>query len=87
MKPSRCSPKFATRKARREVKALTGQAKLSSLVLTGLVPVMLLATNLVAPAYSRPMLHSTIGLVLLGVATGMVFLGWKIMQKIINVKV
>jgi hypothetical protein len=56
-------------------------------VLTGLVPLMLIATNVIAPGYERPMLHSTIGLVLLGVASAMVFLGWRIMQKIINVKV
>jgi len=71
---------------RREIKALTGQAKLSSLVLTGLPPLLLVAMHFVDPAYEHPLFHTTGGIVLLVVATGMVLGGWRVMQKIINVK-
>lgn len=72
---------------RREVKALTGQAKMSSWVLTALPAVMLAGLTFVAPVYAHPLFHSTFGIILLVIATGMVFAGWKIMGKIINVKV
>jgi Flp pilus assembly protein TadB len=69
---------------RRELKALTGQAKMSSLVLTALPPVMLLGITVLAPAYGRPLLHTTGGLVLMGVGAAMVLAGWKVMMRIIN---
>ncbi len=72
---------------RREVRALTAQAKMSSLVLTALPGVMFVGMNLVSPVYARPLLHSTIGIVLMFVGTGMVFAGWKVMSKITNVEV
>jgi tight adherence protein B len=71
---------------RREVKALTAQGKMSSSVLTGLPPVMLLMITVISPSYSRPLFHTTIGIVLLVISTLMVFAGWKIMQKISTVK-
>jgi tight adherence protein B len=72
---------------RREVKALTGQAKMSSLVLTGLPPLLLIGMHFIAPAYSRPLLHSAGGIVALVIGTAMVLGGWKVMMKIIDVKV
>jgi Flp pilus assembly protein TadB len=72
---------------RREVKALTGQAKMSSWVLTGLPPLLLIGISVIAPIYAHPMFHTPIGLALLGVSAVMVFSGWKVMNKIINVKV
>jgi tight adherence protein B len=72
---------------RREVKALTGQAKMSSLVLTGLPPLLLIGITLIAPDYAHPMFHTPIGLGLLVVSALMVFSGWKVMSKITNVKV
>jgi Flp pilus assembly protein TadB len=70
---------------RREVKALTAQAKMSSLVLTALPGVLLVGINLVSPLYAYPLFHTTIGIVLMGVGTGMVFAGWKVMKKITTV--
>jgi len=72
---------------RREVKALTGQAKMSSWVLTGLPPLLLIGISVISPAYAHPMFHTTIGIGLIIVSALMVFTGWKIMNKIINVKV
>jgi Flp pilus assembly protein TadB len=72
---------------RREVKALTGQAKMSSWVLTGMPPLLLIGITVIAPVYAHPLLHTPIGLGLLVLSALMVFSGWKVMGKIINVKV
>jgi tight adherence protein B len=72
---------------RREVKSLTGQARMSSWLLTALPAVMLAGLSFLAPGYARPLFHSTFGIILLVFGIGMVFAGWKIMGKIINVKV
>jgi tight adherence protein B len=72
---------------RREVRALTAQAKASSLVLTSLPGFLLVGLMVVSPLYAHPLFHTTMGLVLLGVGAGLVFAGWKAMQKITNVKV
>jgi Flp pilus assembly protein TadB len=70
---------------RRELKALTGQAKMSSMVLTGLPPLMLIGLSVMAPQYAHPMFHTTVGIILLGIGATMVFAGWRVMMKIINV--
>ena len=72
---------------RREVKALTGQAKMSSSVLTGIPPLLLAAVSLISPAYAYPFFHTTVGPILLAVGGGLVFAGWKVMKKISEVKV
>ena len=71
---------------RREIKALTAQAKMSSIVLTALPGVLLIGINLVSPLYAHPLFHTTIGIVLLGVGSIMVFMGWKALAKITNVE-
>ena len=72
---------------RREVKALTGQAKMSSFVLTALPPLLLVGISLISPRYAHPLLHTTLGIVLLGRRRGlMVFAGWKVMKKITTMK-
>jgi tight adherence protein B len=71
---------------RREMRALTAQAKMSSMVLTGLPGVLLLGLSVVSPRYSHPLLHTTMGLVALGVGTVMVLTGWRVMKKITDVK-
>ncbi len=72
---------------KREVKALTAQAKMSSIVLTSLPGVLLVGLMLISPLYAHPLFHTTLGIVLLGVGACMVFAGWKVMQKITNVRV
>jgi len=71
---------------RREIKALTAQAKMSSSVLTALPGVLLLGLVLISPVYAYPLLHTTVGNVLLGVGATMVFCGWKVLKKISTVQ-
>jgi tight adherence protein B len=71
----------------REMKALTGQARMSSWVLSGLPPLMLLGLTVIAPTYAHPLFHTTLGIVLLGVAALMVFGGWRVMKRIVTVEV
>ena len=68
----------------REMRALTGQARLSSWVLSGLPPLMLGALSVIAPSYSHPLFHTTLGMVMLGVAAVMVLCGWLVMKRIVN---
>jgi Flp pilus assembly protein TadB/uncharacterized protein YegL len=68
----------------REMRALTGQARMSCWVLSGLPPAMLAALSVLAPSYSHPLFHTPAGIVLLVIGTGMVFSGWKVMNKITN---
>lgn len=71
---------------RREIKALTAQAKMSSMVLTALPGVLLLGLTVLSPQYSYPLFHTTMGLVALAVGGVMVLMGWKVMQKITRVE-
>jgi tight adherence protein B len=68
----------------REIKSLTGQARMSCWVLSGLPPTMLVALSLIAPQYAHPLFHTTIGIVLLVIAAGMVVSGWLVMKRIVN---
>ena len=68
----------------REIKSLTGQARMSCWVLSGLPPAMLAALSVIAPSYSHPLFHTTIGIVMLFVAAGLVVSGWLVMKKIVN---
>jgi tight adherence protein B len=70
----------------REMRALTGQARMSSWVLSGLPAAMLLALSAFEPHYVRPLFHTVPGIVLLVVGTGMVICGFKVMQKICTVQ-
>jgi tight adherence protein B len=72
---------------RRELRALTAQAKMSSSVLTGLPVVILGALMLIAPSYAHPLLHTTVGIIALVVAALLVAAGWKVMKIISTVGV
>jgi tight adherence protein B len=72
---------------RRELTAMTGQARISSWVLTGLPPMLLLAIVLIDSQYARPLFHSVPGAVVLIIAGMMVVAGWFVMKKIIDVEV
>ncbi|MGH2915652.1 MAG: type II secretion system F family protein, partial [Solirubrobacteraceae bacterium] len=71
---------------KREMRALTAQAKMSSSVLTGLPGLLLIGLSVISPLYAHPLFHTTLGLVALGVGAMMVFAGWKVMKKITNVE-
>jgi tight adherence protein B len=72
---------------RREMGALTSQAKMSSLVLTGLPGVLLVGLALVSPRYAHPLFHTTVGNVALGFGAVLVAIGWKVMSNITRVQV
>jgi tight adherence protein B len=71
----------------REMRSLTGQARMSSWVLSGLPPAMLIGLSVLEPQYSHPLLHTTTGIVLLVIATLMVVAGWAVMRRIVNPEV
>ena len=71
---------------RREMKALTAQAQMSSSVLTSLPIVLLLGLRSISPKYVYPMHHTPVGNVLLGVGR-MVFSGFRVMKRLVNIEV
>jgi tight adherence protein B len=71
---------------RREMRALTAQAKMSSFVLTALPGVLMLGLAVISPQYAHPLFHTSLGIVAIGVGTVLVFAGWKAMGKITNVE-
>jgi tight adherence protein B len=70
-----------------EIKSLTGQARASGWVLIVLPFAMTGILEMIAPSYFGPMLHTTPGRVLLGLAGFMILCGYGIIRKIVNVKV
>jgi tight adherence protein B len=71
---------------RREIKALTGQAKMSSWVLTALPALLLGFISVISPLYAHPLFHTTIGNGLMILSALLVFSGWKVMKKITTVQ-
>jgi tight adherence protein B len=72
---------------KREVKALTAQAKMSSWVLTALPGLLLVGLAVLSPMYAHPLFHTTMGIIALCLGAGMCFAGWKVLSKITNVKI
>jgi tight adherence protein B len=72
---------------RRELHALTAQARLSRYVVTALPPVVTLAVALLNPGYIRPLFHTTAGVILLFIASGLLVGASLVMRAITNVKV
>jgi tight adherence protein B len=70
----------------RELKSLTGQARLSSRILTALPVVLFFAMSLLEPSYMRPVTHTTAGIVVLVFCGLMVLMGWLAMKRIVNVE-
>jgi tight adherence protein B len=70
----------------RELKSLTGQARLSSRILTALPVVLFFAMSLLEPGYMRPVTHSTGGIMVLVFCGFMVLMGWLAMRRIVNVE-
>jgi tight adherence protein B len=71
----------------RELKSLTGQARLSSRILTALPVVLFFAMSLMEPGYMRPITSTTGGIVVLVMCGFMVLLGWLAMRRIVDVEV
>lgn len=72
---------------RRELHALTAQARLSRWVVSGLPVVLLGAIDVIDPAYLRPLFHTTGGTVVLALAVVLLSLGALVMRKLTEVKV
>jgi tight adherence protein B len=70
---------------RREMKALTAEGRISAIVLASLPFFLFFVINVINPGYIRPMLESTVGLIVLG--GGVLFIGVGIfwMQKLVKV--
>jgi tight adherence protein B len=72
---------------RRELESLTAQARLSRWVVTLLPPGLLLVISAENSSYVRPLFHTSTGVLLLLVATGMVVAGSLVMKAIVRVEV
>lgn len=70
----------------RELKSLTGQARLSSRILTGLPLALYVVLSLLEPSYMRPLLHTAAGIAITLLCAGMVTLGWLVMRRIVKVE-
>jgi tight adherence protein B len=71
----------------RELRTLTAQGRLARWMLTFLPPVILLAMTIISPAYIRPLLHTTGGVVSVAIATVMVIFGSLVMKRIVDIEV
>ncbi len=69
---------------RRELQALTAQARLSRWVVTALPVGVLGILAVIHPAYLRPLLHTTAGAVVLVLATSLLIAGSFVMRLIIG---
>jgi tight adherence protein B len=72
---------------RRELQALTAQARMSRYVVTALPVVVAGAIALLSPSYIRPLFHTTVGVILVLLAAGLVTAGSFVMRAITNIKV
>ena len=72
---------------RRQVKALSAEGRLSGYILVGLPPLIGVYMAMVNPDYIRVLWTTVPGFILLGVATGLLFLGSFAMSKLATVKV
>jgi tight adherence protein B len=68
---------------RRELDALTAQARLSRWVVTGLPPGMLLVMLIIRPTYVRPLFHTVGGAIALCIAAGLLIAGSTVMRLIL----
>jgi tight adherence protein B len=72
---------------RRELNALTAQARLSRVVITALPPGLLVVIELINPNYMRPLFTTTGGNIMLAVAVVLLTSAWLAMRAITEVKV
>ncbi|HMJ32745.1 MAG TPA: type II secretion system F family protein [Baekduia sp.] len=72
---------------RRNIQTLTAQGRMSRWVLTAIPIVLLAAITAINPAYVSPLYHTSLGHLMLGVATAMVIAGSMVIKNIVNIKV
>jgi tight adherence protein B len=68
---------------RREIRTLTSQARMSRWIVTALPPAVLGLLLLIRPTYLSPLIHTTAGIIVLCVATGLVLLGSFVMRLLV----
>lgn len=71
---------------RRELRSLTAQARLSRNILTALPVVVVVAIDLIAHQYEKPLFHTTAGVAVLVIAAVMIMIGYWIMKAIVNIE-
>jgi tight adherence protein B len=72
---------------RRELLALTAQARLSRWVVTALPPVVCGVVEIINPDYLRPLLNTSTGMILLAVGAGFLVIGSLVMRAITEIEV
>jgi tight adherence protein B len=72
---------------RRELKALTAQARLSRWVVTLLPPALIAIFTLLDRAYMRPLFTTSGGIVMLGICAALLVIGSLIMRRLTEIKV
>jgi tight adherence protein B len=72
---------------RRELHALTAQARLSRYVVTALPLVVAGAVWVLNPSYIRPLFETTTGEILIFVAAGLLIGAWRVMRMITDIEV
>lgn len=68
-----------------EIAAATAEGRMSAGILGGMPFGMAFLINIVSPGYITPLFHSTLGLMLLGVAGGMMLMGILIIKKMLEI--
>jgi tight adherence protein B len=70
-----------------EIRTLTAQARLSGMIITLLPIGLALFMFFIEPSYFSPMVHQSLGWVMLGLAVFSIMVGTAIIQKIVRIKV
>ena len=68
---------------RRELRALTAQARLSRWIVSSLPPAILLILAVISPSYLHPLFTTAAGFVALAIATGLVLAGSFVMRLLV----
>ncbi|MGI8888389.1 MAG: ATPase, T2SS/T4P/T4SS family [Nocardioidaceae bacterium] len=72
---------------RRQVQVLSAEGKMSAYILGGLPPAFFLYLSVARPTYLHPMLHTSLGMLMLGVAAVMMTVGGFWMKQTVKVEV
>ncbi len=72
---------------RRQVQVLSAEGKMSAYILGGLPPAFFLYLSVARPTYLDPMLHTSLGMLMLGVAAVMMTVGGFWMKQTVKVEV
>jgi len=76
----------ARHQLKRMVRALTAQGRLGGTIISGLPPLVGMAMAVLNPGYFDPMFESAVGYFLVAIAATMIFCGWLIIRKIVDVE-